>query len=270
MQTFKKNEYILIKNVFLRNDKNNNYKKQTMIELNEIKLNKDNPRKINDKSLKKLIDSIKSFPRMLELRPIVVDTDNVIIGGNMRFRALQKLGYKTIPNEWIKVADNLTEAERKHFIIEDNVNFGEWDDNLLKNWNIDDLKRWGLNIEKSQTEKNSTLDYTSIYYEPKEFKDLSLKDCFDFEKYEKKKKIIESSECSEEIKRLMILAAQRFIKIDYELVANYYTYNATDEEKKIIERLRLVLVDGGLNGFIEDDLLHIVDCLNYENGNRKE
>ena len=88
----------------------------------DIRLNPDNPRQINEAKFKKLKQSIKDFPKMLELRPIVVDKEGIILGGNMRYRALQELGME-IKDEWVKVADKLTDEERRRFIVEDNLDF---------------------------------------------------------------------------------------------------------------------------------------------------
>ena len=97
------------------------------MKLSEIHINPSNPRLIKDDRFKKLVKSIEEFPKMMELRPIVVDTDGMILGGNMRFKALQELKYKDIPDAWVKRGDDLTDDEKRRFIIEDNVPFGEWD-----------------------------------------------------------------------------------------------------------------------------------------------
>lgn len=115
------------------------------MKLSALKPNEDNPRKIDDKKLQKLINSLKEFPKMMELRPIIIDADSVILGGNMRYLALKELGYKNIPDEWVKRADTLTEEEKERFIIADNVGFGEWDwDLLTEDWDVDKLENWGL------------------------------------------------------------------------------------------------------------------------------
>ena len=98
------------------------------MDIKRLKLNDKNPRFIKDDKFKKLVKSISEFPKMMELRPIVYDPESFeILGGNMRYRALVELKYKKIPDEWVKSADKLTEDEKKRFIIEDNVSFGEWD-----------------------------------------------------------------------------------------------------------------------------------------------
>jgi ParB-like chromosome segregation protein Spo0J len=114
------------------------------MKLSEIKANPNNPRLIKDDKFKKLVKSISEFPKMMELRPIVIDSEGMILGGNMRFKALQELKYKEVPDEWIKRADELTEEEKKRFIIADNVGFGDWDFDLLTDWDSDKLTEWGL------------------------------------------------------------------------------------------------------------------------------
>lgn len=130
-----------------------------MIQLSEIYLNPGNPRQINEAKLERLKASIQSFEKMLSLRPIVVDADNVVLGGNMRLRALQELGYKEIPETWIKRAEDLTEDEKRQFIIKDNVGFGEWDwDALANEWDADELADWGLDTPDTWGEDADTSD----------------------------------------------------------------------------------------------------------------
>ena len=97
------------------------------MKLSQIKLNPNNPRVIKDEKFAKLVKSITEFPKMMALRPIVINNDNVVLGGNMRLKALKEIGYKEIPDEWVKRADDLTEEEARRFIIADNVGFGEHD-----------------------------------------------------------------------------------------------------------------------------------------------
>ena len=106
--------------------------------------NPSNPRIIKDYKFKKLVKSIQEFPQMLELRPIVVDSNMVVLGGNMRLKACIAAGLKEVP---IIVADQLTDAQKDEFIIKDNVGFGEWDWDLLANeWEVKDLFNWGVDI----------------------------------------------------------------------------------------------------------------------------
>jgi hypothetical protein len=117
------------------------------IKLSTLKPNPGNPRFIKDEKFKKLCDSIQAFPKMMELRPIIIDEGNIILGGNMRFNALKHLGYKELPVEWVKQANELTEEQKQEFIVKDNVGFGEWDWDILANeWDTEKLEEWGLDL----------------------------------------------------------------------------------------------------------------------------
>lgn len=115
------------------------------MKLSTIKPNPKNPRVITGEQFERLKKSIQEFPKMMQLRPMVVNSEGYILGGNMRFKALHELGYKDIPDEWVKRAEDLTEAEMERFIIADNVSLGDWDNELLKeDWDAEQLAEWGL------------------------------------------------------------------------------------------------------------------------------
>lgn len=117
------------------------------MKLSEIKVNKSNPRIIKDEKFKKLIKSLEDFPKMMEFRPIVVNDDGMILGGNMRYRALLDLGYKEVPDNWVKKASDLTDDEKRRFIIVDNLSFGEHDwDALANEWDSEELESWGFDL----------------------------------------------------------------------------------------------------------------------------
>lgn len=114
------------------------------INIAKIKSNKNNPRFINDSKFKRLVKSIEEFPEMLEKRPIVVDENFIVLGGNMRLKACKKAGLKEI---WIDQVLDWSEEKKNEFIIKDNSGFGEWDwDILLNEWEAKDLYDWGLDI----------------------------------------------------------------------------------------------------------------------------
>jgi len=115
-----------------------------LVKINKVKANETNPRLIKDNKFKKLVTSIKEFPEMLKLRPIVVNKDMVVLGGNMRLKACKEAGLKEV---YVLKADDLTEEQQKEFIVKDNVGFGEWDWDILANeWDVDLLEEWGLEI----------------------------------------------------------------------------------------------------------------------------
>ena len=115
-----------------------------IVKITEIKSNPNNPRIIKDDKFKKLVKSIQEFPQMLKLRPIVVNKDMVVLGGNMRLKACKEAGLKEVH---ILKADELTDEQQKEFIVKDNVGFGEWDWDMLANeWDTDKLEDWGLDL----------------------------------------------------------------------------------------------------------------------------
>jgi ParB-like chromosome segregation protein Spo0J len=120
------------------------------IKINEIKLNPNNPRIIKDDKFTKLVQSIKDFPEMLDIRPIVVNQDMIILGGNMRYKACKEAGLKEIP----VIVTDLTEEQQKEFLIKDNVSGGEWDWDLLNEWDTEQLEDWGLDIVIFDTDVN--------------------------------------------------------------------------------------------------------------------
>lgn len=114
------------------------------VNISVIKPNEENPRFITDAKFKKLVKSIKEFPEMLETRPLVVDEDMVVLGGNMRLKALKSAGVFEVPVHQVK---GWTEEQKKEFIIKDNLGYGEWDwDIVANNWDLDKLNDWGLDL----------------------------------------------------------------------------------------------------------------------------
>lgn len=168
-----------------------------------------------------------------------------------------------------------SDEEKRQFIIKDNLGYGEWDWDILSNeWDEELLSDWGVDIpivwdkpeekKETQTERLSKIEYNGLYYEPKNIPNINLSDCINLDKFNSKINALDEYGLTEEQKDVLKLFAYRFIKIDFEAVANYYAFNATEEEQKAMERLRLVLTDNGTNGFIEDDMLRILKSdINY-------
>ena len=125
------------------------------VKLYKIKGNPNNPRIIKNDKFKKLVKSIQEFPEMLKLRPIVVDEDFMVLGGNMRLKASKDAGLKEV---WIEVAEGLTEEQKKEFIVKDNVGFGEWEWDMLANeWDSVQLAEWGLDVWKNKDDLEEPL-----------------------------------------------------------------------------------------------------------------
>ena len=136
-----------------------NAKRRDVIALSDITPNPDNPRHIRDGKFAELVDSISKFSKMMRLRPMVLDENCVVLGGNMRLKALEQMGKTEIPREWVIIADDLTEAEKREFVIKDNVAFGEWDWEIIANeW--PEAGEWGLDVPDETTEAEQTYKVT--------------------------------------------------------------------------------------------------------------
>ena len=148
-----------------------------LTKISEVKLNPNNPRLIKDDKFKKLVQSVKDFPEMLNIRPIVVNKDMIILGGNMRFRACKEAGIKEIP---VIIAD-LSEEKQREFLIKDNTSGGEWDWDMIANeWDTDELEAWGLdlpvfNIEDAGTAEEDNFEAPDVGIET----DIVLGDLFE-------------------------------------------------------------------------------------------
>ena len=138
------------------------------VKISKVKGNPNNPRIIKNDKFKKLVKSIQEFPEMLKLRPIVVDEDMMVLGGNMRLKASKDAGLKEV---WVEVAEGLTEEQKKEFIVKDNVGFGEWDWDMLGNvWDNAKLGEWGMDVWQpeldevwNEKENENNTDYLEKY-----------------------------------------------------------------------------------------------------------
>lgn len=221
--------------------------------LSDLKPHPDNPRKTVPGGIQKLAESIKGNPNYFQARPIVLSNrtgELVIIDGERRSEAAAYLRMEYVPTILI---EGLSYDEEKEILIKGNTHTGIWDEIKLAKWPVEQLKDW--NVEhikllakeqaKKATEMLSELEYKGLYYQPKYEPDISLDKCVDLEKFQKKLQVIEDSKLPKKKKDLLKWFAYRFIRIDFESVANYYAFKASEEERRVIERLRLVLVDGG-------------------------
>jgi hypothetical protein len=145
-----------------------------IVKISEVKPNPKNPRVIKDGKFQKLVKSIQEFPDMLNKRPLIVftDVDNkyVVLGGNMRLKALNELKFKEIP---VIIADEWTEEQKAEFLIKDNVGFGEWDwDSLANEWDAEKLDDWGLNVPNYE---NTDIDLDAFFEEDNSEKEEKFK-----------------------------------------------------------------------------------------------
>jgi ParB-like chromosome segregation protein Spo0J len=131
------------------------------VKIGQIKSNPNNPRIIKDDKFKKLVQSVKDFPQMLDIRPIVVNDEMIVLGGNMRLKACIEAGIKEVS---IIKASELTPEQQNEFIIKDNVGFGEWNwDDLANEWDAEQLTDWGLDVWQQAPEVDySILDEADV------------------------------------------------------------------------------------------------------------
>lgn len=163
-----------------------------LVKISKVKANKDNPRLIKDDKFHKLVKSIKEFPEMLKIRPIVVNEDMVVLGGNMRLKACKEAGLKEVH---IIKAEELTEEQQREFIIKDNVGFGEWDWDMIANeWDADKLNDWALGVWQPEEEVDySILDDEDLSHELQDMTDgvkKAIQIEFQLEHYEEASELV--------------------------------------------------------------------------------
>jgi DNA modification methylase len=172
--------------------------KTQKVKISEVKMNPNNPRLIKDDKFAKLVRSIKEFPKMLEIRPIVVNADMIVLGGNMRLKACKEAGLKEVT---IIFADDLTEDEQKQFIIKDNVGFGEWDwEQLANEWDADNLEDWGLDIPDFEVKEELSAEEDDYEVPDQVETDIVLGDLFEIGEH---RLLCGDSTCSDTVAKLM-------------------------------------------------------------------
>jgi ParB-like chromosome segregation protein Spo0J len=214
-----------------------------LIKISQVKSNPNNPRLIKNDKFKKLVKSVQDFPEMLELRPIVVDEDMIVLGGNMRLKACQEAGLKEV---WIEVA-NLTEQQKKEFTIKDNVGFGEWEWDMLANeWEQTELEDWGLDgfpfeDKVLEAEEVYTKNIEAPTYEPKNEKPKE-EELYNEDKVKELIKKIGLSNIQKEEKEFLIKAAYRHTVFNYQSIADFYAHS-NKEVQELMEDSALVIID---------------------------
>lgn len=221
------------------------------IKISEIKLNPNNPRLIKDDKFAKLVKSVKEFPEMLDIRPIVVNSDMIILGGNMRFRACKEAGLKEIP---VIIAEGLTEQQQKEFLIKDNVSGGEWDWDMLANeWEVEQLDSWGLDIPilKELNEKD-LFDIEIPFYTPSEIQP-EINELANLDKTKKLIEKIDLLEVDKELKEILKIRASFFTDFNFQKIADYF-HKENEEVKEVFKDLGMVILapkEALQRGFIE-------------------
>ena len=213
------------------------------VKISKVKGNPNNPRIIKNDKFKKLVKSIQEFPEMLKLRPIVVDEEMIVLGGNMRLKASKEAGLKEV---WIEIAEGLTEEQKKEFIVKDNVGFGEWEWDMLANeWDSVELAEWGLDVWQNEDDVKEEEVYTKNIeaptYEPKNEKPKP-NELFNTDKVEELIDKIKSLRLSNMEQAFLIYAAYRHTIFDYSKIADFYAHS-NKEVQELMEDSALVIID---------------------------
>ena len=215
------------------------------VKISKVKGNPNNPRIIKNDKFKKLVKSIQEFPEMLKLRPIVVDEDMMVLGGNMRLKASKDAGLKEV---WIEVAEGLTEEQKQEFIVKDNVGFGEWEWDMLANeWDSVQLSEWGLDVWENHDD--TIVEDDNIYtrkiesptYEPKNLKPKP-NELYETKKVEELIEKIQSLKLHKTEEAFLIYAAYRHTVFDYSKIADFYAHS-NKEVQELMEDSALVIID---------------------------
>jgi hypothetical protein len=215
------------------------------VPIHTVRENPHNPRTITEEKFRKLVKSLQQFPEMLEARPIVVDENNVVLGGNMRLKAAKEAGLEEVHifrSEW-------SHDRNSEFIIKDNVGFGEWDWDMLANeWEAYDLEDWGLDVwvpeeDLAVNENPYSTKVEAPIYKPTR-PQPGLEELHGRDKYDQLIAEIDEANLPEDLDQFLRLAATRHIVFDYEQVAEYYSH-APANVQELMERSALVIIDFG-------------------------
>lgn len=230
------------------------------MKVTDIRPNPKNPRHIDDEALDRLKNSIRRDPQFMELRPIVVDVDGMILGGNMRYRAIQGLGMTEIPDGWVVRADSLTPEQQRRFILVDNAPdgmSGSWDDDMLKDgWSEDELKDLGFDFD-SGIDDTYTKKIKAPVYEPKgECPDVET--LYDHEKTDRLVADIMDVDLPADVAKFLCLAAERHTAFNFRRIAEYYCH-ADECVQVLMERSGLVIID--FQSAIENGFVHMTKQL---------
>lgn len=224
-------------------------REQKTIQLSEIKPNPDNPRAVKKKQLKALQKSLSDFPEMMQLRPIVVDEDGVILGGNMRYQALLANGATETE---VEAVSGLTPEQKREFVIKDNVAFGDWDwDKLANEFDAEQLNAWGLDV------KDLTDGFKALSEIEAPFKELSEETDYDADDMTRgnyygglggklAKEIdddVASGQVHEWLAKLMKARIMQSERFNFDELAKFYrSDDASETERDLMRRLVLVYI----------------------------
>jgi hypothetical protein len=237
--------------------------KTKIVNLNDIKINPDNPRRISAKDMDRLVKSLHDFPDMMGIREIVVDETMTVLGGNMRLLALRKSGANEAT---VKIVSGLTPEQKREFVVKDNATFGEWDFDLLANewadlplddWGLDLPEEWLKDPEDEPPDETYTSKIVSPIYEPKgERPPLSA--LIDRGKTEELIAGIDAAGLPSDVATFLKFAAERHTVFNFRQIAEYYCH-ADKTIQELMEQSGMVIID--FKKAIEYGFVHLTERL---------
>ena len=231
------------------------------VELSTLRENPDNPQTVTEEEFGKLRDSMRRLHGFLRTRPLLVEEDGTIKCGNKRFRALVQNGVKVVPADYVRRLSDYTPEEVREFILQDNLQRGEWDvDKLLAQYSPDELKGLGGGFDELIAEfagkfGESEFEYSSKIEAPQyniTGENPSLDELCDTEKADELVKEVEAADIPKDVKRFLKVAAMRHVVFDFRNIAEYYAH-ADAKVQRLMEKSALVIIDfedAIRNGFV--------------------
>ena len=231
------------------------------VELSTLRENPDNPQTVTEEEFGKLRDSMRRLHGFLRTRPLLVEEDGTIKCGNKRFRALVQNGVKVVPADYVRRLSDYTPEEVREFILQDNLQRGEWDvDKLLAQYSPDELKGLGggfdeLIAEFAGKSGESEFEYSSKIEAPQyniTGENPSLDELCDTKKADELVKEVEAADIPKDVKRFLKVAAMRHVVFDFRNIAEYYAH-ADAKVQRLMEKSALVIIDfedAIRNGFV--------------------
>ena len=231
------------------------------VELSTLRENPDNPQTVTEEEFGKLRDSMRRLHGFLRTRPLLVEEDGTIKCGNKRFRALVQNGVRVVPADYVRRLSDYTPEEVREFILQDNLQRGEWDvDKLLAQYSPDELKGLGggfdeLIADLKGRSEDADFEYSSKIEAPQyniTGENPELEDLYDTEKADELAKEIDEADIPKKVKTFLKVAAMRHVVFNFRNIAEYYAH-ADEKVQRLMEKSALVIIDfedAIKNGFV--------------------
>lgn len=234
---------------------------EARVELSTLRENPDNPQTVTEGEFGKLRDSMRRLHGFLRTRPLLVEADGTIKCGNKRFRALVQNGVRMVPSEYVRRLSDYTPEEVREFLIQDNIQRGEWDvEKLLEQYSLEELSAMGGGLDELIAEAESRsaeegFEYSSKIEAPQyniTGENPALEELYDSEKADELAREVDEADVPRNVKKFLRLAAMRHVVFNFRNIAEYYAH-ADAKVQRLMEKSALVIIDfedAIKNGFV--------------------